>query len=344
MTKHPFFSGDHVKVVPDSGSRCEVSILLTNGFSLLSLASVSDVLGAVGAVSSKSRVGVKLLSIGGQAVQARSQGYIIPDKPLESECEFHGSLSRSDAVVVCSGANLTDEERQATMKVIRWCRRSAVPVCLMGAAVRVAAETGHLTKGTDHWSRIHANSESLPHVDFSNSIFVEDGNLVTCCGELGAMDFALHWVSTYISPYIAAQVRNRLLLTSARSADRAQTCTAADIYKSAPAQLQRVISAMLDNLENGDEPLVMEKVARGAGLSIRQVERLFARHLSISPVKFYRGKQFERARALIEDTNMTVTEVALACGFSSFSAFGRGFRKQFGIAPAKLRLAQQPLQ
>lgn len=344
MTKHQFFSESHVKVFPEMPSSHNVVIVLTPGFSLLSLASLTDVLDAVGAVSAKNRVQVRMLSVDGQVVQSRSRGQILPDGPLETEYGLSETLSRSDAVIVCSGLELTEADHKATMKIVRWCRRAAVPVCLMGAAVRAAAETGHLTKGTDHWSRIHANSETMPYVEFSNAIFVEDGNLATCCGELGAMDFALHWVSTRISPNVTAKIRNHLILSSARSADRAQTCTVSDTYKGAPAQLQRIIGVMLENLENLDEPLTMSSVAERAGLSIRQVERLFARHLSTSPVKFYRTKQFERARALIEDTNMTVTEVALACGFSSFSAFGRGFRKQFGIAPAKLRLEQQPLQ
>ncbi|WP_170766445.1 GlxA family transcriptional regulator [Ruegeria lacuscaerulensis] len=343
MTKHHIFSDGHLKVHPRTKGCFEVTILLTNGFSLLSLASVTDVLGAVSLGNSKNQVRVRLLSVDGQAVQARSHGHVLPDERLDFTGSVGGNLSGSDAVVVCSGQKLNTQEGKAALKVVRWCRRASVPVCLMGAAVRVAAETGQMTKGTDHWSRIPSNSESMPHVEFSNSIFVEDGNLVTCCGELGAMDFALHWVSTCISPYIAGQIRNHLLVTSARSADRAQTCTVSDAYKGAPKPLQIAISTMLESLENLEEPLAMDNVAHNVGLSVRQIERLFSRHLSTSPVKFYRAKQFERARNLIEDTNMSVTEIALACGFSSFSAFGRGFRKQFGLSPARLRSVQQPL-
>ena len=126
-------------------------------------------------------------------------------------------------------------------------------------------------------------------------------------------------------------------MTSARSADRAQTCTAADRYRGAPLKLQKAITLMLDNLE---EPMTVNEIAGTIGLSVRQVERMFLRHLGTSPVKFYRMQRLELGRSLVEDTNMPITEIALACGFKSLSSFIKLFRSSFGATPVTFRASQ----
>lgn len=344
MTKHQIFTDSQIRLPRDASSGAFVSIVVTEGFSLLSLASLTDALGVVQSASAVHRVRVRIFSVSGQSVQAGAGGLILPDEPLETDGVYARSLAQSDTVILCSGPHMTAPDRNAAMKLVRWCRRSSVPVCLMGGAVRTAAAAGFLTTGTDHWSRIPVNAETLPDVSFRNALFIADGNLVTCCGELGALDFALHWISVNISPAVSARVRTHLVVASSRSADREQTCSVTDIHKGMPRQLQAIIAAMQKMLEDAghsDDSLNIAELADQAALSTRQVERLFARYLSTSPVKFYRSKQFEKARSLIEDTDMSITEIALACGFSSISAFGRGFRRHFDIAPAKLRAHQQ---
>lgn len=343
MSKHYFFSenptglGAEAKVSAEA--RFQVHILLTHGFSLLSFASMTDVFDAVKLMNPRSEVQVRILSADGDEVFTRSGGRVLPDAALEiSQCA-RGSGTGPDLFIVCSGPEMGQSDQRVTMSVVRHCRRASVPVCVMGSAVRAVAMSGHISRGTDHWTRLPANNEMATQVEFSNAIFVEDSNITCCSGELGAMDFALDWVSSRVSANVSARIRNFLLVSSARSANRAQTCTVADTYKCAPKRLQDIIGMMLQNLE---DPVPVASLAGAVGLSTRQVERLFALHLSTSPLKFYRARQLEQAKILIEDTNMSMTEIAIACGFSSLSRFARAFRKRYGVSARALRSASFP--
>ncbi len=339
MSKHYFFSENPAEPKVSIDARFEVHVLLTHGFSLLSFASLTDVFDTVKLMNPLSEVQVRVLSANGEEVFARSGRRVAPDGALEiSQCARGGGAG-PDLFVVCSGPEMGQSEQRAMLSVVRHCRRASVPVCVMGSAVRAVAMSGHISRGTDHWTRIPANNEMATQVEFSNAIFVEDSNITCCSGELGAMDFALDWVSSRVSANVSAQIRNYLLVSSARSANRTQTCTVADTYKGAPKRLQIIINMMIQNLE---EPLSTSTLAESVGLSTRQVERLFALHLSTSPLRFYRARQLEHAKILVEDTNMSMTEIAIACGFSSQSRFARVFRKQYGVSASALRSASSP--
>ena len=85
------------------------------------------------------------------------------------------------------------------------------------------------------------------------------------------------------------------------------------------------------------EPLSRTDTARRIGLSTRQLDRLFAEKLGASFAGHYRGVRLERARDLLRQSSVPITEIALGCGFSSGSHFSRAYRQAFGITPAMER-------
>lgn len=91
---------------------------------------------------------------------------------------------------------------------------------------------------------------------------------------------------------------------------------------------------MSDNLE---EPLSMTAIAREAGVGMRQLERLFVRHLNWSPARFYMGLRLERARELPTHGNASILDVALGTGFSSSSYLAESYRACYGLNPSAVR-------
>lgn len=338
MTKHHVFENNEAntpkKPVKSPGQCFNVAIVLSEGFSLLSLTSLTDVFSAVNIVSSEDYVNVSLMSSDGRSVCSRSGVEIVPDGPVSYGPIKPLSRQKYDFYVICTGAEITELETSAIINLVRKCRRTGASLCAIGAAVRLIAMSGYIRKGTDHWSRIPVNRETMPHISFENAIFVRDGSFYSCSGELGAMDFALNWVGEHTSPETATKICNYLLLQSSRSADRIQTCTAADRFKGVPKKLQDILDIILDNLE---EPLSISKISQIFGISTRQIERLFFRHLSTSPVKFYRREQLELSMKLLEQTNMPIIEIAIACGYHTPSTFNKRFRHEFGITPTTAR-------
>ncbi len=83
-----------------------------------------------------------------------------------------------------------------------------------------------------------------------------------------------------------------------------------------------------------DEPLPCSEVARRIGLSLRQLERRFGREAGCSVVQKYLLIRMTKAHQLLQQTPLRVTEVALACGFSSPEYFCRLYRRFFDCSPS----------
>jgi len=95
-------------------------------------------------------------------------------------------------------------------------------------------------------------------------------------------------------------------------------------------KLIQIVERMEANLE---EPISPSTLARDAGLSTRQLERLFRRYLDRSPKRYYLELRLGKARILLLQTDMSVINVALACGFSSPSHFSKCYRAFYGRTP-----------
>ncbi len=81
-------------------------------------------------------------------------------------------------------------------------------------------------------------------------------------------------------------------------------------------------------------------LARDVGMSTRQLERLFRRYLNRSPKRYYMELRLQKARNLLMQTDMSVINVALACGFASPSHFSKCYRAHYNTTPYRERGSQ----
>lgn len=86
-----------------------------------------------------------------------------------------------------------------------------------------------------------------------------------------------------------------------------------------------------------DEPLQLARLARQEGLSMSRLERHFRRAFAMSPRQMLLRCRIDAARRLLAAGTMSITDVALSCGYSDHSAFSRQFRAVCGIAPGVYR-------
>ena len=89
--------------------------------------------------------------------------------------------------------------------------------------------------------------------------------------------------------------------------------------------------------ENIETPLAPHEIAAMLKISTRQLERLFGKYLNTSPKRYIMEMRLHRARNLIVQTEQSVAEIAMACGFNSTSHFSKVFRSQFGVSPLSHR-------
>jgi AraC family carnitine catabolism transcriptional activator len=132
---------------------------------------------------------------------------------------------------------------------------------------------------------------------------------------------------------LAAEVADHLLLTRVRAPNAGQR-QANETAESGDAVIAKVVQLMAAHLE---EPLSCRELARRVGLSLRQVERRFAQELGLSVLQHYRNIRVAKAHQLLQQTALSVIDVAVACGFSSPEYFSRVYRRQFACLPSRDR-------
>ena len=165
-------------------------------------------------------------------------------------------------------------------------------------------------------------------------MFEVDRNRFTCSGGTAALDMMLNMISQQHGHELAASVSEQFIHERIRDRhDHQRMALTARLGVRHPKLIQ-VIQLMEQNLE---EPLSRQELAEAAGLSSRQMERLFAKYLHRSPARYYVELRLNRARLLLLQTNMSVIDIALACGFVSASHFSKCYRDFFGKTPRRER-------
>ena len=98
--------------------------------------------------------------------------------------------------------------------------------------------------------------------------------------------------------------------------------------------LSRIVSTAKKQMPSG---VTVEALARSAHVSVSTLERTVRRHLRITPQQLLQRISMNRARHLLNASTLKVGEIAHACGYESFSAFSRAFKKTYGRAPGTVR-------
>ncbi|MCB1337262.1 MAG: helix-turn-helix domain-containing protein, partial [Maritimibacter sp.] len=138
-------------------------------------------------------------------------------------------------------------------------------------------------------------------------------------------------------PEVANAVADQQIYTSIRTERDTQRLSVPTRIGVRHPKLARVIQAMESNIEEPESPA---KLAAEVGLSTRQLERLFRRYLNRSPKRYYMELRLQKARNLLMQTDMSVINVGLACGFTSPSHFSKCYRAHYETTPYRERGTQ----
>jgi transcriptional regulator GlxA family with amidase domain len=262
-------------------------------------------------------------------------------------------VEASNGMAVLAEGSIADTPRLSTMFVcashqpqarldrstLAWFRRLAVAGVTLGAldtGAWLLARAGLLDgyRATVHWEWRDAFAEDFPAVDCRTSLFETDRGRLTCAGGTAALDMMLHLIGLRFGHDLAVDISEQFIHERIRPAEDAQRMALGRRLGVTDPKLEAVIVAMEDNLE---EPLLSAGLVATAGVSERQLERLFRRALGCTPTRYYLDLRLRRARILLGQTRLPVREVALACGFATPAHFSRAYRDHFGHAPREER-------
>lgn len=248
-------------------------------------------------------------------------------------------IGKPDMLVVSASYEPEKAFSRILLGALQATARRRVLMAAIDTAPFLLAEAGVLDGycATCHWESLPGFRESYPRVETEQALYVTDRNRMTCAGGAAAIDMMLDWIGRLLGRPLAVLVADQLVHFRSLEQPSQARLPAAARYGTTDARLLKLITLME---EQSEEPLDAASLAAAAGLSVRQMERLFAAQLNERPMGLYLKLRLEKAERLITYSAMSMREIALACGFSSLPLFSRSFRAKYGKAPSESKLGQ----
>jgi transcriptional regulator GlxA family with amidase domain len=310
-----------------------VAILPLPNFTLNAFASFIDVLRLAADEGDRSRP-VRL-----------SWNVIAPTKdPVKSSCgveicpwERLGDPARFDYIVVCGGLLRRRHNEDALIE--DFLRRAAsTDALIIGLCTGsfTLAQAGLLRghRACVGWNHIAEFQEEFPDVDVTaTELFLVDGKRATCAGGAGSADFAAWIVERHAGEALARKALDIMQIEAPRPGHAPQT-RPPFAEKIRDDRLRKVV-LLLE--ERCDRTISVGKLAEAAGMSRRQLERLFQRETGHSPATFAALMRLHHADWLLRTTDRPLTQIALTCGFADGAHFSRQYKMNFGRPPSLAR-------
>lgn len=303
-------------------------------FPMLPLACMVDVLRLANYVSERELYRWSMITKDGRPVGA------VAGVRIDGDASFETTPSL-DVLVVCGGINVN---RYDDVQTHAWLRRQYDQGTVIGSiatATWVLAHAGLLAgrRCTIHWEDMDAFKEIFPSENVTTNLFDIDGSIFTCAGGTAAMDLFLTFVAQDYGVGVSARVAQQFLYSAPREAETSQPINPASIMGIRNPLILQALNLMETHIE---QPMDVDEIARYCGVSVRHQERLFHQHLGQPPKSYYQGLRLKRAQALLRSTHLPVSEIALACGYSSSSHLAKSYRQLFGRNPADERRGMTP--
>ncbi|MBS8268212.1 GlxA family transcriptional regulator [Halomonas litopenaei] len=346
---HPYPRPDSPPLLSPDQAEHTLDVWLVPKFSMLTLFCLLEPLRVANRFG-RDLFAWRLLSADGEAVTASNGVRIDVDGRLSEVTEadwYQGLASKGRLMVVssyepeaCIGA-----EDLALLK-----RLAAHGVWLGGVdtAPFILARAGVL-EGYPvalHWESVPAFREEFPELIVRADSYVWEGGRLTGSGGAASIDMMLEWIATLYGPSLAEAVGRQIVHSRPAEAGvaapaqdavgrRGGTSTTWVADRASPRELPRGVLRALAVMEaNLAQALPIPDICRLAGLSQRQLTRLFVQEFGETPKQCYLNMRLDQAQRILADSRIAVTEAAVAVGFSHLAHFSRAYRKRFGEAPS----------
>lgn len=193
---------------------------------------------------------------------------------------------------------------------------------------------GH--KATTHWAYCDRFAQMFPSVDVQmDPIYVKDGKYYTGAGVTAGMDLALALIEEDHGAAMALKVAQDLVLFLRRPGGQSQFSSLLAKQNTEYNQLKDLGPWLLSNLHNSC--LDVTTLAEHCGMSPRHFARVFAGEYGVTPAKYVEQIRVDQARQNLEETQLSVEQVADRCGFGSADVMRRSFKRLLAVTPAEYR-------
>ncbi|MFC3994309.1 GlxA family transcriptional regulator [Nocardiopsis sediminis] len=267
--------------------------------------------------------------------------------PVRTDSDFavevpHGpeALAEADTVVVPASHELGTaytEGRLAPEAAAAFARirpgTRTVSICT-GSYVLAAAGLLDGRPATTHWRNAEHFQRLFPRVAVDPDVlFIDDGDVLTSAGVAAGIDLCLHIVRRDHGTAVANRVARRCVVPPWRDGGQSQYI---DTPVPEPA-VTTTAAARAWALSHLDAPLTLREMAGREAMSVRTFTRRFRAEMGVSPGRWLTRQRIDRARQLLEDTDLPVDEIARRCGFGTAASMRHHLQSGLGVSPSAYR-------
>ncbi len=312
-----------------SNKELRYGFLLLPNFSLIAFSSAIEPLRMANWISEQQCYSTSLISHDGKAVTSSSGVPVQVDHSLKD-------LPYFDAVFICGASPIARTGNEAVIDWLKKQTHSSMAIGGIGTGSYILANAGLLDdyRATIHWWHIENLKREFPKTQVSSRLFEIDGLRYTCSGGTASMDMMLFLIGSQQNMDLSAAISEQFVCERIRGSDDQQRIPIKSRINANQPKLIEAVTLMEANIE---EPLSTDDLAHHVKLSRRHLERLFKKYLHNVPAKYYIELRLTEARKLLRQSDKTILQIGLLCGFSSASYFSTAYKNHYNITPREER-------
>ncbi len=306
--------------------------LLLKDFTLISLSSAVEPLRMANRICREERYSWTIITEDGESIAASDGISINADRSIRDD----RLLDELDLVVVCTGRRVENSHTKPVQRWLKFANQKGIALGAICTGSYVLAKAGLLDgyRCSIHWENLAALADAHSEIAVSRSVFTIDRNRFTSSGGTTPVDMMLHIIRAQCGTEVSAGVAEQFIYERVRRSDDKQRIPLKHLIGNRSGKLVIAVELMEANIK---EPISQEELAEYVGLSRRQLQRLFQRHLLCAPSRYYLQLRLQRARELLQQTNLSLVEISSLCGFVSTSHFSKSYKEFFGHSPSSER-------
>jgi transcriptional regulator GlxA family with amidase domain len=218
---------------------------------------------------------------------------------------------------------------------------SRVASICSGAFVLAAAGLLDGRRATTHWRSVDRFRKLFPGVLLdADVLYTDDQEVLTSAGAAAGIDLCLHMIRSDHGAAVANDVARGTVVPPHRAGGQAQ-------YIARPMPTTDVSSTSRARewaLTHLDRPITLRELAEHESTSIRTFTRRFRDEIGTSPGEWISRQRLEKACSLLEQTSLSIDEVASSAGFGSTASMRAHFQAELDVSPSAYRTTFRGLQ
>jgi AraC family transcriptional regulator, glycine betaine-responsive activator len=306
-----------------------IVFLLVPNYSMIAFSCAIEPLRMANWLSGRNIYESVVASLDGQPVRASNGLYMTP-------CVDLHTIRQAHVVFLCGGidpdTSLVSKIKPPLQELVR--KKSALGGICTGSYLLAKAGLLNGYRCTVHWENINAMYDEFPQLVVSPDLFELDRDRFTCSGGSAPLDMMLTLIGRDQGGALATAIAEMFVCERIRGVHDRQRIPLKQRFGSSQPKLMEAVELMEANIE---EPMSLDELSSHVGISRRQLERLFQKHLHCVPTRHYLELRLRRARELLLRSSKSIVDIAFSCGFVSAPHFSKCYRDYFKISPREER-------